>query len=110
MGEVCDLIMGLVKSGTKKPMEKSSVMLRQPFIEILKKLSDNEELSFEDLRLKTLTSVALCLMLCPLDVAPRAVKLENGVRKNIQFTAEKIKETSDRALSLYFFGIRNDYD
>ena len=58
-GEVHDLILGLVKSGMKRLMEKSSVMPRQPFIEMLKKWPDNEELSFEDLRLKTL--MALCL-------------------------------------------------
>ena len=67
--DVRKLINGLVKSGTTQLMQKSLVMPRKPFIDLFKSWPENRELGLEYLRLKTLTLLALVLMLRPSDVA-----------------------------------------
>ena len=57
------LITALVKSGTECPMTRSNVMPVENFHKIFTTWPENETLSVKDLRLKTVTFLALTLML-----------------------------------------------
>ena len=63
---------GLIKSGTTRPLQRSGVMPRQPFMDLFMRKPENLMLSTEQLRLKCITLMALCLMLRPSDIAPCA--------------------------------------
>ena len=88
--DVRKLIKGLVKSGTVEHRQRSHVMPTQPFIQLFKTWPDNEELSMDSLRLKTITLMALIMMLRPSDIAPWAVTIKKTGVQNVQFTADKV--------------------
>ena len=101
---------GIVKGGTTKPMKKSSVMPREPFMRMFKCWDENVFLTTECLRLKAVTLLSLSAMLRPSDIAPQVVTVSKSGIKNSQFTVDKVKflESGDMKLSLH--GIKNDYD
>ena len=107
--DVRKLINGIVKSGTKEVMKRSSVMPREPFMNLFKSWPENDNLSLEFLRLKTLTLMSLVLMLRPLDVAPRALVIKDSGMQGVQFTADRIKKCVDGSLDVSLLGIKNDY-
>ena len=76
--EVKSVIEGLIKSGTVELMKKSEMMPRQPFHELFMSWPENHNLALDQLRPKSITLMALCLMLRPLDFAPRAKILKGG--------------------------------
>ena len=84
------MIKGSIKCGTVDPMIKSKVLPRQPFMDMFMKLPDNKELDMEYLHLKTITLLALSLMLRPSDLASKAVNIKDGKTSSIQLTGDKI--------------------
>ena len=71
--DVRSLITALKKCETAIPIERSKVVPRQPFIEMFMSWKENDQLTTEELRMKCLVLVGLCLMLRPSDLAPKAV-------------------------------------
>lgn len=59
--------------------------------------------------MKTLTLMALSLMLRPSDIAPRSVKVKKGVVVQAQFTTDRLAFLSDGSAEVYLAGIKNDY-
>ena len=108
--DVRKLIDGLIKGGTAEPMEKSHVMPREPFVRLFHSWPKNEDLPTDKLRLKTLTLLALTAMLCPSDLAPRAVCVGQSGVKNIQFSLDQVQFQSDGSVKLTMHGIKNDYN
>lgn len=107
--DVRKMIQGLIKSGTFKPMERSKTMPRQPFVDLFLQWPDNEQLELEKLRLKAITLMALCLMLRPSDIAPRAVKVQGGSVVKYQFTTDMLLFLDNGSVEVYLSGIKNDY-
>ena len=108
--QVRHVMEGLVKSGTCNPMQKSSTMPRQPFVELFTSWPENVHLSTEHLRLKCITLMALCLMLRPSDIAPCAKIFKQGNVVNVEYTTDRLVFQDDGSVQVYLFGIKNDYD
>ena len=106
--EIKAVVNSVVKSATSEPMIKSPVMPQQPFIDLFMSWPENHLLSMEQICLKCLTLMALCLMLRPSDIAPRSVILQNGNSVNVQFSADRIKFLEDGSVEVYLFGVKND--
>jgi hypothetical protein len=100
----------LVKSGTRAPRERSTVMPVKPFIDMFLRWEENDLLPIKDLRLKTITLLALTVMLRPSDIAPRSKIFDPvmNITKNIVFSKDNIQFNEDGSATLSFFGIKND--
>lgn len=108
--DVRHLIQGMIKSGTVAPIIWSPVMPRQPFVDLFMGWPDNKQLALEKLRMKTIVLMALCLMLRPSDIAPRAVKIEKkSVVKHI-FSMDRLTFLQDWSVEVYLAEIKNDYN
>ena len=99
-----------MKSATQKPMAKSLVVPIQPFRDLFLGWHTNDQLSIKDLRLKTITLLALTLMLRPSDIATKAVHFD---RKTMQqeswlFTTDNITFLDSGEAKIIFHGIKND--
>lgn len=70
---------------------------------------ENEALDLDKLRLKAITLMALCLMLRPSDIAPKACKIKNGVMVEHKFTTDRLNFLHDGSVEVYLAGIKNDY-
>ena len=81
-------------------------MPTQPFSNMFMKWQDNENLPTEALRLKVVT---LTGMLRPSDMAPQAVTISKGVKKNMQFSVNQIQFLENGDMKLKLFAIKNDY-
>jgi integrase len=101
-------IKGVIKSGTIVPATKSKVMPVEPFRQLFYTLGDNSCMSLKDLRMKTISSLALTLMLRPSDLAPRSIHMDpvTGESKPIIFSTDMI--TFDDSMTIKFLGIKND--
>ena len=112
MTNLCDsqdirlLISALVKSGTTDPMNRSFIMPTDSFKTLFLSMKDNDGLSIKDLRMKTITLLALYLMLRPSDIAPHSVHTGVSIQKNL-FTLRNLNFKED-SLVVTFFGIKND--
>ena len=82
-------------------------MPTQPFVDTFGQWPDNEQLSTERLRLKCISLLALCLMLRPSDLAPKAACIRSGELKNLRL--DRIQFLQDGSASIYLHGIKNDY-
>ena len=104
------LITALIKSGTQQPMTRSKVMPVTPFADLFRKWPDNEKLSLKQLRLKTITLMALTLMLRPSDIAPKSVHFDKDTHdvSICLFSTDNVKFCDDGAAQLVFHGIKND--
>ena len=108
--DVRAVINGLGKSGMTRPMKKSATIPRRPFMELFQSWPDNDMLSTERLRLKSITLMALALMLRPSDIAPRAVTIQDGHVINVEFTTDRITFLDNGSAEIYLFSIKNDYE
>ena len=106
--EVYRLIDGLVKCETKKPMTRTKVMPREPFIRLFKSWGHNENLSLWALHLKALT-FGLSVMIRPFDVAPKSVQATVDDFVPNEFKRSNL-EFREKDLVIYLFGIKNDYN
>ena len=104
------LITSLIKSATNKPMAKSLVMPVQPFRDMFLGWPSNDLLSIKNLRLKTITLLALTLMLRPSDIAPKAVHFDAQTlqQKSWLFTTDNITFLDSGEAKIIFHGIKND--
>ena len=70
---------------------------------------ENHLLTLEQLRLKCITLLSLCLMLRLWDIAPKAVNMKAGKVSNVQFMMDRVQFLDDGSASVYLHGVRNDY-
>lgn len=106
--DISCLVTGLVKSGSTKPMKRSSVMPLERFKELFLNWGDNDLLSIKQLRLKCVTLLAIYLMLRPSDIAPHSVNLQSGKERRILFGTDQLNFQDDGSVIVTFFGIKND--
>ncbi|XP_053404917.1 uncharacterized protein LOC128558753 [Mercenaria mercenaria] len=104
------LIVGLVKTGTKKPMKRNSPMPIQPFVDLFHKWGDNASLTLKQLRQKTLTIMAFTFMARPSDLAPRSEILnsDSSSLESIVLSLTDVTFEEDGHLTINFWGIKND--
>ena len=90
--EIQRLLVALIKSGTKIPMCRSKVMPVDKFRMLFSRWPDNSDLTERQLRLKSLTLLALVTMLRPSDVAPKSViyDADAGVVKSNIFSTDNV--------------------
>lgn len=107
--DIIHLKSAIIKCGTKEPMARSKVIPIRSFIDLFKSWPDNLSLSLEMLRLKCVTLLALCAMLRPSDIAPKAVHYDVKEESVSQFhlkVSDITFETSSMVIT--FHGIKND--
>ncbi len=90
---------GTVKIRMVLPLQRSRVMPVNAFFKMFSSWKKNSELTLELLRLKTITLMALCLMLRPSDITPRSGRV---------FRRSAISSDGQGGLEIYFHGIKND--
>ena len=104
------LVVGLVKTGTSKPMSRSKPMPVEPFINFFESWGDNTVMPIRQLRIKAVTLVALVFMARPSDLAPKGVVF-NREKLLFEKTVMSVKDVifhADGSMTLQFFGIKND--
>jgi hypothetical protein len=103
------LIIALIKCGTTAPMNRSRAMPVQAFHDLFLGWPDNSALDLKRLRLKTITLLALTLMLRPSDVAPNSVLFDSVTGKSAKcvFTLDQL-DFQDNGVEVTLFGIKND--
>ena len=106
------LYTALVKSSTVTSRTRSHVMPIKPFLELFRSWPDNIGLDIKRLRLKTITLLALHLMLRPSDIAPKAQTFnpDDNSAKPIIFSRNDISFNSDGSANFVFHGTKNDSD
>ena len=104
------LSQAIVKSGTRAPMARSSVMDVSAFRRLFESWGDNESLPLKRLRLKAITLMAVAFMLRPSDIAPLGLRRDPGSRAVSPFilTTDQVVFGSDGGLQVSFLGIKND--
>ena len=107
---ISNLITALIKTSTRLPMKGSSVMPVSAFTKLFLSWPPNESLSLSRLRLKTITLLALLLMLRPSDIAPKSKQFDpaTGTVHNCVFSTRHIVFNDDGSAVFTFFGIKND--
>ena len=102
----------LIKSQTAEPRCRSSVMPVSAFQRLFRSWPPNKQLPTAQLRLKTLTLMALAFMLRPSDVAPKAIRFEpsSNTKHKITFSTEHVQFLDNGSIQVTFFGIKNDTD
>lgn len=82
----------------------------ESFMRLFETMGDNEVLSVKDLRMKTVTLLALVLMTRPSDLAPKAKIFDTTDMslKSIAMTLNDIEFHQDGSLTVKFWGIKND--
>lgn len=104
------LCSALIKSSTKSPMQKSSVMPIQPFYAMFEAWPENEHLALEKLRMKCICLLALLFMCRPSDLAPKGVIFDPLMlqgRSRILST-QNVRFPADGGVTIEFLGIKND--
>lgn len=104
------LSQAIIKSGTRAPMARSSVMNVAAFVRLFESWPDNSGLSLKRLRLKVISLLAIALMLRPSDIAPLAESYNagSGVVSLVMMTTDQLVFSPDGALQVTFWGIKND--
>ena len=74
----------LVKSSTQDPMGRTPALPMKAFITLLRQWGSNDQLTLAQLRTKTVTLLALTLMLRPSDIAPASVQFNPDTLDKIQ--------------------------
>ena len=100
----------LVKSRTRVPMQRSCVMDVSAFVRMFRAWPANSVLSVKQLRLKTITLLAIALMLRPSDIAPQACSFnaDSGVSSRFVMSTDQVTFCSDGSVKVSFLGIKND--
>lgn len=100
----------IVKSGTRAPIARSSVMDISAFVRLFESWPDNESLPLKLLRLKAISLLAIALMLRPSDIAPLAVRFNasSGVTSPFIMTTDQLQFQADGTLQVTFLGVKND--
>ena len=80
------LCQAIVKCGTEAPMQRSRVMDVSAFTRMFRSWQCNDALSLKQLRIKTITLLAIVLMLRPSDIAPKATSFDISAGIASRFT------------------------
>ena len=104
------LLQSIVKSGTRAPLAKSTVMDVSAFTRLFRSWPANEDLTIKQLRCKTIALLALALMLRPSDIAPLARRYEAGtdIVSDFVMSTDQFQFTEDGAVKVTFLGVKND--
>ena len=104
------LVTAIVKSGSSTPLRSAKVLPVNAFVNLFNSW-DNSSIPIADLRLKTITLLALSLMLRPSDIAPRAKMFDvlSGEEKAYIFKTNMLEFNTD-GVQVTFHGIKNDLD
>ncbi len=104
------LCSALVKSGTKRPSNRTPVMPCKPFHDMFVSWQSDETLSLTELRLKVVTLLALNMMTRPSDLAPKGMFFDAGSKEKtpILFTRDQVVFHADGSATFTLFGIKND--
>ena len=100
----------IVKSRTRLPMQRSRVMDVSAFTRMFRAWPANNALSVKQLRMKTITLLAIALMLRPSDIAPQArtFHADSGVSSRFVMSTDQVTFCSDGSVKVSFLGIKND--
>ena len=100
----------LIKSGTTAPRTRSLVMPIKPFHDLFLQWQDNDILSDRDLHLKCIVLLAITLMLCPSDIAPKSMMFDPQTLalSPAVFSTDQISFRQDGSATISLFGIKND--
>lgn len=100
----------IVKSGTRAPIARSSVMDVSAFVRLFESWADNRSLPLKLLRLKAISLLAIALMLRPSDIAPLALRFDagTGVTSPFVLTTDQLRFQADGTLQVTFLGVKND--
>ena len=104
------LVTSLIKSGTCEPMRTTRSCLLEGLWTCFPPGRPMTLLTIKMLRLKAITLLALCLMLRPSDIAPKAVfqRPDSSETHAMPFSTEHVKFVDDGSAVLTFFGTKND--
>ena len=104
------LLQSIVKSGTRAPLAKSTVMDVSAFSRLFRSWPANEDLTIKQLRCKTIALLALALMLRPSDIAPLARRYDAGtdIVSDFVMSTDQFQFTEDGAVKVTFLGVKND--
>ncbi len=94
------VIDGLIKSKTVSPLQRSRVLPVLPFVKLFTSWVEDTNLTLENLRLKSVTLLALNAMLRPSDLPPRS---------GLLFSRDMIHVTEEGILEMTIHGVKNDY-
>lgn len=104
------LVTALTKSGTTRAMIRQRPMPITSFKDLFCALGLNESLSIKNLRMKTVTLLALVLMTRPSDLAPKAKLFDpkDMSLKSVAMSLNDLDFNEDGSLTVRFWGIKND--
>ena len=111
-GDIYKLVVGLVKCCTTAPMKRSTVMPVQPFMTLFRSWKGNWLITMEQLRMKTLTLLALSMMLRLSDVTPRVMvhgQDTQHLSALILSTESVCFHPDGSSVTITLHGIKNDY-
>ena len=107
------LVTGIIKSGTVAPMKRSQPIPINSFVDLFHTWGKNEEMSIKQLRMKSVTLIALVCMTSqtrPSDLAPRGINFNSKDLSihNIVLSLDNVQFLPDNSLTIHFFVIKND--
>lgn len=91
-------------------MQRSRIMDVSAFTRMFRSWQCNDALSLKQLRMKTITLLAIVLMLRPSDVAPKATSFDisAGIASRFTMSTDHVNFGADGSATVCFFGIEND--
>ena len=95
--EIRNLVKALIKSETKAPSGRTSIMPMKPFVDMFSSWEENKALSIPKLRQKAITLLTIASLARPSDLAPK-----------VGFFRDRIHFNEDGSMCVYFFGVKND--
>ena len=105
------LVTAVTKAQTERPMCRSAVLPVETLLRTMKSWGDNTKMPLKFLRIKTISLLAIALMLRPSDIAPNATFFEKDSHeeKKLTFTTDMLN-FSDNAVEVTLFGTKNDLE
>ena len=103
------LVTAVTKSQTEKAMTRSTVLPVKTIVESIRLWGENDSLSIKQLRIKTISLLAIAMMLRLSDVAPNATFFdkESKDEKKIIFSTDMLV-FKDNGVEVTLFGTKND--
>lgn len=105
------LVTAITKAQTERPMQRSTVLPVDQLLATMKLWGDNSTMPIKFLRIKTISLLAVALMLRPSDIAPNATFFEKDSldEKKVIFSTDMVA-FKDNAMEVTLFGTKNDLD
>lgn len=110
--EIHFMVQALIKSSTTAPRKRSKVLPVTVLLDFFRAWPNNNELDTKRLRMKTLTLLALVLMLRPSDVAPKAKTFDPWSWSScpVVFAKQDVVFRDDGHAYIWIHGTKNDTD